>query len=147
MASAASIPPMSGPNLRRGLAYGIAMGLPFAAAWAVASAVLDLGAGLLVVAAIAGWLLGTAVALGAEPGTMRRRRATTSLAVGLGLATWLAAVIGAYLLGLAILPGSTLPFLERLANAPFLESTAEQFLPLGPIELAVVAVCGWLGAR
>jgi hypothetical protein len=138
---------MSSPNFRRGLAYGIAMGLPFAAGWAVAAAVLDLGVGVVVVAAIAGWLIGTAVALGAEPGTVRRTRATTGLAIGLSLATWLAAVIGAYLLGLAILPGSTLPFVERLANAPFLESAAQQFLPFGPIELAVVAVSGWLGAR
>ena len=138
---------MSGPNLGRGLAYGIAMALPFAAGWAIAAAVLYLGAGLVLVAAVAGWLIGTAVALGAEPGTIRRTRATVTLAVAVSLATWLAALIGAYLLSLAILPGSTLPFVERLANAPFLEATAQQFLPLGPIELAVVAVSGWFGAR
>ena len=138
---------MSRPNLRRGLAYGIAMALPFAAVWAVAAAVLDLGAGLLLVAAIAGWLIGTAAALGAEPGTIRRTRGTVTLAVAVSLATWPAATIGAYLLGLAILPGSTLPFLERMANAPFLDTLAQQFLPLGALELGALALFGWLGAR
>jgi hypothetical protein len=138
---------MSGPNLGRGLAYGVGMALPFAAAWAIAAAVLDLGVGVVVVAAIAGWLIGTAVALGAEPGTIRRTRGTVTLAMAVSLATWLASTVGAYLLGLAILPGSTLPFIERMANAPLLDTLAQQFLPFGPIELAVVAVSGWLGAR
>ena len=138
---------MSRPNLRRGLAYGSAMALPFAAVWAVAAAVLDLGAGLLLVAAIAGWLIGTAAALGAEPGTIRRTRDTVTLAVAVSVATWPAATVGAYLLGLAILPGSTLPFVERMANAPFLGTLAQQFLPLGPLELGALALFGWLGAR
>ncbi len=138
---------MTSPNLERGLAYGVGMALPFAAAWAVGAAVLDLGAGLVLVAAIAGWLIGTAAALGAEPGTIRRTRGTVTLAVAVCLATWLAATVGAYLLGLAILPGSTLPFLERMANAPFLDTLAQQFLPLGPLELGAVAFSGWLGAR
>jgi len=138
---------MTMPNLRRGLAYGSGMALPFAAAWAVTAAVLDLGAGLVLVAAIAGWLIGTAAALGAEPGTIRRTRGTVTLAVAVSLATWLAATVGAYLLGLAILPGSTLPFLERMANAPFLDTLALQFLPLGPLELGALALFGWLGAR
>src|SRR3989304_6072362 len=67
---------MTMPNLRRGLAYGSGMALPFAAAWAVAAAVLDLGAGLVLVAAIAGWLIGTGAGLGAGPGKVRRTRGT-----------------------------------------------------------------------
>lgn len=138
---------MSGTDLRRGLAYGLGLALPFAAVWAVAAAILDLGGGLVLVAAIAGWLIGTAVALGAEPGTMRRTRATVALAMAVSLATWFLATVGAYLLGLLILPGSTLPFLERMANAPFLEAAAQQFLPLGPLELSALALFGWLGSR
>src|SRR3970282_3017422 len=89
-APAAIISAMTMPNLRRALAYGSGMALPFAAAWAVAAAVLDLGAGLVLVAAIAGWLIGTGVALGAEPGTIRRTRRTITLAIPGSPATGLA---------------------------------------------------------
>jgi hypothetical protein len=123
------------------------MALPFVAAWAVAAAVLDIGGGLLIVAAVAGWLTGTAVALGAEPGSVRRGRGTVRLAVVVSLAIWPAATFVAYLLSLAILQGSTLPFLERVGSTPFLDFVAPQFMPGGPFELGALALFGWLGAR
>jgi uncharacterized membrane protein YjgN (DUF898 family) len=123
------------------------MALPFAAAWAVAAVVLDLGVLLPIVAAVAGWLIGTAVALGAEPGSMRRTAGTVGLAVGVSLATWPVATIAGYVLSRAILQGSALSFAERLAATPFLDFAAPQFLPSGPLELAALAVFGWLGSR
>ena len=138
---------MSGPDHVRGLTYGIAMAVPFAAVWAVGDAILDLGGGLVVVAAVAGWLIGTSVALGAEPGSVRRERGVVVLAVGVTLGTWVVATLGAYLISMAILPGSTLSLLERMANAPLLEFSASQFLPFGPLELGALALFGWLGAR
>ena len=135
------------PNLRRGLAYGAALALPFVAFWAVAEAILDFGAGLIVVAAIAGWLTGTAVALGAEPGSLRRARSTLRLAVAVCLAIWPVAIVAAYLLSRFILQGSDLTFLERIASTPIVEYVGPQFLPVGPLELAALAGFGWLGAR
>ena len=138
---------MARPNLARGLAYGLAMALLFVAAWAVGAAVLDLGGALLVVAAVAGWLIGSAVALGAEPGSMRRTRGTVLLAVAVSLVTWPGATVVAWLLSRAVLQGSALPFLERVAATSLLDFAAPQFLPLGPLELAALAFFGWLGAR
>lgn len=123
------------------------MALPFAALWAVASAILDVGVGLVIVAAVAGWLIGTAVALGAEPGSFRRARTTVALAVAITLATWPVAIFVTYLVSRAILQGSTLSFLERVAQTPFLDFAAPQFLPAGPLEIAALALFGWLGAR
>ncbi len=138
---------MPHPDLRRGLAYGLAMALAFAALWAIAAAILDVGGVLVVVAGVAGWLTGTAVALGAEPGSIRRTPGTVRLAVAVSLATWPVATMAAYLLSRAVLQGSSLSFLERLSSTPFLDFVAPQFLPVGPLELAALAIFGWLGAR
>ncbi|MGH2406742.1 MAG: hypothetical protein ACRDF7_01520 [Candidatus Limnocylindrales bacterium] len=135
------------PDLRRGLGYGLALALPFAAAWAVAEAILDIGAGLLVLASVTGWLTGTAVALGAEPGSLRRRVATVRLAVVVCLATWPVATVGAWLLSRFVLQGSDLSFAERIASTPLLDYVGPQFVPFGPLELAALAFFGWLGSR
>ena len=76
------------PDLWRGLAYGIAMGLGFAVAWVVLESILDLSVGLVFLSAIAAWLTGTAVALGAEPGSFRRQRSTILLAIAVCLGIW-----------------------------------------------------------
>jgi hypothetical protein len=138
---------MNPPNRRRGLAFGVALALPFVAGWAVAAAVLDLGPVLPIIAAAAGWLIGTAVALGAEPGSIRRTAGTVGLAVGVSLATWPLATVAGYLLSRAILQDSALSFAERVAATPFLDFAGPQFLPSGPLELAALAVFGWLGSR
>jgi hypothetical protein len=135
------------PDLRRGLAYGVVLALPFVALWAVAEAILDLGAGVIVVAAVAAWLTGTAVALGAEPGSLRRARSTIRLATAVCLAIGPIATVAAYLLSRFVLQGSDLSFLERIASTPILDYVGPQFLPLGPLELAALAFFGWLGAR
>jgi hypothetical protein len=135
------------PRLLRGLAYGIGMAFLFVLVWTVMAAILDLSAGLVVLGAAAGWLTGTAVALGAEPGTMRRQRSTILLAVAVALGIWIAGTALAYGVSLAILPGSTLDLFGRMANAPFLETVAAGFVPGGPLTLAALALFAWLGAR
>lgn len=153
--TAASAPPEGGPggrvparpNLARGLAYGVGMAAIFVLGWVVVAPILELRAGLVLLAATAGWLIGTAVALGAEPGTLRRTRSTILLAVGVCLGTWLVGTWAAYVVGLAILPASTLDLFGRMANAPFLDLVATAFLPGGLLELMAIALFGWLGAR
>ncbi len=105
------------------------MGLGFAVAWVVLASILDLSVGLVFLSAIAAWLTGTAVALGAEPGSFRRQRSTILLAIAVCLGIWVVGTCAAYVVSLAILPDSTLDLLARMANAPFLDSIARQLHP------------------
>ena len=123
------------------------MALVFVLGWILLAAILELRVGLVVLAAAAGWLIGTAVALGAEPGTLRRQRSTVLLAVGLCAGVWLVGTFAAYLVSLAILPASSVDLATRMANAPFLDPVAAAFLPGGLLELLALAGFGWLGAR
>jgi predicted secreted protein len=123
------------------------MAFAFIVAWVVLKSILDLDLGLVMLAAAAGWLTGTAVALGAEPGTLRRQRSTVILAVAVCVGIWLVGSYAAYVTSLAILPESTLDLAGRMANAPFLEVVGASFVPAGPLELAALALFGWLGAR
>ena len=138
---------MPRPRLLRGLGYGVGMALVFTLGWVVLKAILDLSIGLVVLAGAAGWLTGTAVALGAEPGTLRRQRSTVLLAVAVCIGIWFVGTYAAYVTSLAILPESTLDLMGRMANAPFLEAAGASFLPAGPLELLALVFFGWLGAR
>jgi predicted secreted protein len=135
------------PRLLRGLAYGIGMAITFTIVWVILKAILDLSVGLVVLAGAAGWLTGTAVALGAEPGTLRRQRSTVVLAVAVSVGIWFAGTYAAYVTSLAVLPESSLDLFGRMANAPFVDVVGASFLPGGPLELAALAVFAWLGAR
>lgn len=135
------------PDLRRGLFYGLGMAALFVLIWVLVAAILEIRVGVVVVAAMAGWLTGTAVALGAEPGTLRRQRSTVLLAVAVCLGTWLVGTWAAWLVSLAILPDSTLDLVGRMGNAPLLDVVGASLIPGGLLELAAVASFGWLGAR
>ena len=139
--------PAPRPRLLRGLAYGLGMAAVFVVGWVVLASILDLAVGLVVLAAVAGWLTGTAVALGAEPGTIHRQRSTVLLAVMVSAGIWLVGSYAAYITSLAILPASSLDLMGRMANAPFLEVIGAAFIPAGPLELLSLALFGWLGAR
>ncbi len=139
--------PAPRPRLLRGLAYGLGMAVAFVLGWVVLASILDLTVGLVVLAAVAGWLTGTAVALGAEPGTMRRQRSTVLLAVVVSAGIWLVGSYAAYVTSLAILPASSLDLVGRMANAPFLDVIGATFIPGGPLELLALVLFGWLGSR
>jgi hypothetical protein len=136
------------PRLGRGLRYGLALAVGVVVVWSVAAGLLDITWGLVVVAGLGGWLIGSAVSAGAwgvgehEPDARVRM-----LAAGLGVATWLLGTFGAYLVALAILPGSTAPFAERIANAPFIDALATQFSLFDVAEVALLAVIAWRSAR
>lgn len=123
------------------------MAVVFVLGWIVLKSILDLSVGLVVLAAAAGWLTGTAVALGAEPGTLRRARSTVALAIAVCIGIWFAGTYAAYVTSLAILPESTLDLMGRMANAPILDVVGASFIPAGLLELAALALFGWLGAR
>ena len=136
------------PDLWRGLAYGVAMGLGFAVAWVVLASILDLSVGLVFLSAIAAWLTGTAVALGAEPGSFRRQRSTILLAVAVCLGIWVVGTCAAYVVSLAILPDSTLDLAGADGECAVPRRPRAQASSRGGlVELVALALFGWLGAR
>jgi hypothetical protein len=122
--------------------------LGVAIAWSVAAGLLDVKWGLVVVAALGGWLVGSAVSLGAWGETPHEPDVSVrSLAAALAVATWLLGVFGAYLVGLVILRGSSASFAERLANAPFGDALVTQLSLLDVAEIFLLAVVAWRSAR
>ncbi len=94
------------------------MALLAAAAWALLQGILELTVGLLVVAVVGGWSIGTAL----RP-VDHARVAATALA---GLA-WLAGLVGVWLISMALIEASSRTLLERLQATPFIEWQAPLF--------------------
>ena len=119
-----------------------------AVVWGLLLAVLDLGLGLIAVAVVGGWVIGTVVARGAWR-TPEHPRATVvqALAALLGAASWLAGWFVAYLVSLAILPASSMTFGERLEQQPFLEWLTPQVFIVEAVELGLLAAIAWRSAR
>jgi hypothetical protein len=111
-----------------------AAGIAAAFAWSVLRAVLELGPGSLVVAALGGWGIGT---------SLRQAGGSPILAAVIGGLSWLAGLLFTWLVAMAILPGSTRTFVERVTATPFLEWLTPQ---LGLLEAAaLVAFVGFAG--
>lgn len=127
---------------------GILASIAGAALWLLAGGILDLGGGLVVVAVVTGWLIGGAMAYGAWRGRPHLGASgIPRLAILLGLLTWLAGTALLYLYAEITLPESSLSLADRLASTPFLDWLAPQFLPLGPLEILLIAGVSWWSAR
>lgn len=144
-----SVPaPLERPGLVRGIGLGLLAGLAVAAVSALLRSILDYGVGLLVVAGAGGWLVGAAIRFGAWSGRPHRASRTPELlAALLGLFTWVAGLLGAWLVAMAILPGSSRTFLDRVADTPFLDWVAPQLGVLNVVELLLLVGLAWYGAR
>ncbi|MBA3851300.1 MAG: hypothetical protein H0X59_02900 [Chloroflexi bacterium] len=111
-------------------------------------AVFELGPGLLVVAAVGAWLLGEAVARVAWGAVPHLPRADVPrIAAVLGAMAWLAGSAVDYLVSLALLPGSSRTFGERLSDQPFPAWLAPQLSLLDAAEIVVLVVVAWRSAR
>jgi hypothetical protein len=133
----------------RAVAGGLAGGAVAALLWLVIGGILDLDAGLVVVAIVGGWLVGGGTALGAW-GRAAAAHVTGRipwLAAALALLTWLVGTLLLYLYAEITLPASSLTLADRLASTPFTDWLAPQFLPLGPLELVLLAGVSWWSAR
>ena len=147
-------PPPRPPEVvatRAGLAIvgGLAGGAVAALLWVVIGGTLDLDAGLVVVAIVGGWLVGGGTALGAW-GRADAAHVTGRipwLAAVVALLTWLAGTIALYLYAEITLPASSLTLADRLVSTPFTDWLAPQFLPLGPVEILLLAGVSWWSAR
>lgn len=132
--AAASPPPTPGRGARGGrpwlaspvVAVSLAIGVALmsAAAWAVLRGILELGATSLVVAGLGGWGIGVA---------LRQAKWPALLAAAMGAGAWLLGLILTWLLAMALLPGSSRTFLERVEGTPFIDWLWPQ---LGLLELA-----------
>ncbi len=136
------------PDLVRALALGVAVGLLMALAAALLRSVLDLTAGLVAVAIAGGWLVGAAVRRGAWAGLPHRPSAAPeTMGLILGVFTWVAALVLAWVVAMAILPGSERTLTERLAGTPFLDWLTPQLGLADVLGLVLAGLFGWIGAR
>lgn len=136
------------PDLVRGLALGAAMGILVALGAGLLRSVLDVTLGLLAVAAAGGWAVGAAVRRGAWAG-MAHRASTAPEVLGLllGACTWVVAMLMAWLVAMAILPGSARSLIDRLASTPFLDWLGPQLGVADLVCLLLASLLGWAGAR
>jgi hypothetical protein len=109
-----------------------------ALAWALLRGVLELGLTALVVSALGGWAIGV---------VLRQARAPVLLAVIVGLAAWLLGLVFSWLLAMALLPGSSRTFLERLEGTPFVDWLSPQLGPLEVAGLLLTVAAAAYGAR
>ena len=104
----------------------------------------------MVVAIVGGWLVGGGTALGAwgphRIGPHHGGRIPW-LAAALGVVTWLAGTLLLYLYAEITLPASSVTLGQRLATTPFTDWLAPQVLPLGPLEILLLAGVSWWSAR
>ena len=117
-------------------------------AWLVVAGVLQLDLGTLLVAAVAGWAIGTAVVWGAWGERLHFPDVPLRVAaVALGVAAWAVGTVLVYLFSQATLPGSTLPFDQRLSATPFVDWFAGQLSPILLLQPALIGAFAFRAAR
>ncbi len=109
-----------------------------ATAWAVLRGILELGFTALAVCALGGWGIGA---------VLRPSRSPVLLAVLLGVAAWVLGLVFSWLLAMALLPGSSRTFVERLQGTPFLDWLSPQLGLLEVTALLVIVAAAAYGAR
>lgn len=124
--------------------FGLPVALGVALLFAILIGILDLGFGLIALAAIGGWGIGSAVRAGARrTGEAGGAPGVRLLAAALALLAWLGGYFGAYLLSLLLRPDSSLAFGERLSQSPFPDWLGPQFGPLQVVELLLLMSIAW----
>lgn len=124
-------------SLGGALLEALLVALLAAVAWALLKGVLEFP-GALVVAVVGGWAMG-ALLWGV--------RASPLYAAGLAVAAWFLGLVLTWLVAMAILPGSSRTFLERVAGTPFPDWLAPQFGLFEIMGLALYVLSALYGAR
>lgn len=109
-----------------------------ALAWGLLKGILELGVGLLAVAILAGWVIGA---------LLRPIRHGLSLALALAALAWLGGLLCTWLISMALLPGSSRTFLERLEATPFIDWLSPQFGLVEIVGLLLFTGAAAYGAR
>jgi hypothetical protein len=138
------------PRVAKGLAWGALSALVFAILYGLSAELIGLTFGLPVVALVAGWVIGTAVAYGAwgksvhEPSQTLRRGAASLAVVG-----WVLGLTAAYVVSQALIPQAATALGNRLSVGGFLDYIVGldivRFIHL--VSLAFVAFMAWRAAR
>jgi hypothetical protein len=128
--------------------YGLGVLLLVAVASSLSRAILDLTTGLIAVAAVGGWAIGAAVRVGAWGGQDHRPSTRPAIAATLlGAVCWVICLVGAWLVAMAILPGSSRSFPDRLAATTFLDWVGPQLVLADFLDLVLFVGLAWVGAR
>ncbi|MGZ6260145.1 MAG: hypothetical protein ACXWN5_04785, partial [Candidatus Limnocylindrales bacterium] len=110
------------PRWTRAAVYGLLAAAGGAAVWLVAAGLVGLSGGLLVLAIVLAWGIGTAIRVGAWGSAKHPADGRTGVrAIVLGVSTWLAGTFLVYVYSLATRPDSALSLADRLAGTPFLD--------------------------
>jgi thiol:disulfide interchange protein len=126
--------PLGGP-----LGLGLLAALATSIVWAVLSAVIGLHLGLLVVAAIGGWLIGSAL----KPAGPRARWVTGAIAVD----AWILGAVLDFVLSQALLPDAATSLSSRLTLTGFADYTLGTFDIVQAAAIAILVVVAWRSAR
>jgi|GEM_PF-3471234 len=119
------------------LVEALSVGLLAAVVWALLKGVLEFP-GVLAVAVIGGWAIGV---------LLWQVRASPVLAAIIALAAWLVGLLLTWLVAMAVLPGSSRTFLERVEGTPFLDWLAPQLGILEILGLVLYVLAALYGAR
>ena len=135
-------------SLRSAVVYGLAASVGVAVLWMVGEALVDLTYRMVAVAFLGGWAIGAATGYGAWRGREHAAEPRVRrLAAGAALGTWLLGTFLAYVLALAIIPGSSSSLAEKIAAQPFPQALAAQLSPLDALELLLLGVMAWPASR
>lgn len=146
--SPAPDPPPARPDRLRGAAAGLAATLVTALAMGVLAAIFQVELGLLAIAAVGGWAIGVSVAWGSWGfGVHPRMTGPPLLAAVLGGLAWLGGSVVDYLISLAILPGSTRTFQERVAQQPLGDYLGQQLSLVDGLAVVLLVTLAWRSAR
>ena len=119
------------------LVEAVLIGLLAAVTWALVKGILEFP-GVLAIAVVGGWAIGA---------VLWQVRARPLLAALIAAAAWLIGLLLTWLVAMAILPGSSRTFLERVEATPFLEWQGPQFGPLELLGLLLYVGSALYGAR
>jgi len=134
--------------MARGVGLGLIAVVVAAVACALLRGILDLTTGIIVFAVVGGWVIGAAVRQGAWEGQPHRPSSAPAIAGAcLGVLCWLAGLVGAWLVTMAILPASSRTFTDRLAAMPFPDWLGPQLGLADYLALVLFVVFGAIGAR
>jgi hypothetical protein len=127
-------PTDAGASMVRGIVLAVVAAIVGAVVLVVLGGILAVSAGLVVIAAATGWLVGAGLRFGAGDLVAPRRRIV--IAVALAVAAVVVAQLGLWQYGLT--EGGVLPLVDYLS---------EVYGPLVPLEIAAAAALAWLAAR
>ena len=130
----AAAPADPGASVARGVVLAVVAAIVGAVVLVVLGGILAVSAGLVVISAATGWLIGAGLRFGAGDFIASRRRIV--IAVAVAVAAVVLAQLGLWQYGLT--EGGVLSFFDYLS---------EVYGPLVPVEIAAAAALAWLAAR